>query len=509
MERSIKLGHCICNPKKPCPCDLFRERNVCQCAGEKLPDLTADVALTSLVKNAGCASKISQADLKQALATLPPLTDPRVLIGSNTADDAGVFLLNEETALVQTVDVFTPSVDDPYTFGQVAAANSVSDVYAMGGTPLTALAVLGFPVENLDLSIMTEMMRGGTDKLAEAGVPVVGGHSINDLDVKFGFAVTGIVHPQRIISNAAARVGDVLVLTKPLGTGIIAFAAQLGHATPEALAAAARWMTWLNKTGSELMVGAGVVCATDVTGFGLLGHLMEMVTQSGVTAEIDAGAVPVIPAAMQYAREGYVSGGAERNRESVRQRLQCAGVPDELMHLLYDPQTSGGLLVCIPEAQAAAFVQQLRETGHEYAAIIGRITKQSEGAIVVTHSDQDNCCDEQPCCADAEPGCCADAEPSCCADAAAPDVDTGDAASAFKQFLQAANAPGALDERQKELLSVALSVATRCEPCLKIHLKKAAEVGLSAAEIEEAVWLAVAFAGAPAMMFYREVTGQR
>ena len=532
MERSIKLGHCICNPKKPCPCDVFKEHNVCQCAGEKLPDLSASVPLTSLVKNAGCASKISQTDLKQALGGLPPVTDPRVLVGSNTGDDAGVFKLDSETALVQTVDVFTPSVDDAYTFGQVAAANSVSDVYAMGGQPLSALAIVGFPVEDLDLSVMTEMMRGGTDKLAEAGVPIIGGHSINDFDAKFGFAVTGLIHPQRLITNAVARPGDALILTKPLGVGIIAFAAQLGRATPEAQAEAARWMTFLNKTASELMVEAGVTCATDVTGFGLLGHLSEMVAQSGVTAEIIADRVPALPAARDYARQSLVSGGAERNREHARQCLQVEGdVAEELLHLLHDPQTSGGLLICIAENRAERLLAQLHETGHEYAAIIGRIVEPSEGKIIVKQEGQPQ---EQPCCAaEAEelPSCCcsepAEASAPCCAGRAAEDErsccagrdgaagepccaqmatageTTSEAAALFAIFMEEANRPGALDLKQKELLSVALSIVTKCEPCLKIHLNKARQAGVSEEEIEEAVWLAVQFGGAPAMMFYR------
>jgi selenide,water dikinase len=543
MERSVKLGHCICNPKKPCPCDVFREQNVCLCAGEKLPDLSADVPLTSLVKNAGCASKINQTDLKRALGGLSPVTDPRVLVGSNTGDDAGVFQLDEETALVQTVDVFTPSVDDPYTFGQIAAANSVSDVYAMGGQPITALAVIGFPVENLDLAMMTQIMRGGTDKLAEAGVPIIGGHSINDLDVKFGFAVTGLIDPRQIITNAAARPGDALILTKPLGVGVIAFAAQLGHATPEAVAAAAHWMTFLNKTASELMREAGVICATDVTGFGLLGHLSEMVAQSGVTAEIAADRVPVLADALQYARESYISGGAERNREHARQRLQIEGdVAEELLSLLLDPQTSGGLLICVPQERAEALLARLRETGHDCAAIIGRITEESEGKIIVKQEGQpqeQRCCGAQaeetaPCCgsesAEAQPqrGCCAaraaeaGAEPGggsccakrggdaerepCCAERATLGEKTTEAASLFGIFMEEANRPGALDAKMKELLSVALSIVTKCEPCLKIHLNKARQVGLTEEEIEEAAWLGIQFGGAPAMMFYRSVT---
>ena len=194
MGRSIKLGHCICNPKDPCPCDLFKQKNVCLCAGEREEDAPEDVALTTLVENAGCASKIGQEDLKRALAGLPRVFDPRVLVSSDTCDDAGVYKLTPNTALVQSVDVFTPVVDDPYAFGEIAAANSVSDIYAMGGNPLTALSIVAFPIDKLSPRIMNRMLQGGVDKLREAGVAVLGGHSIKDREIKFGFAVTGIVH---------------------------------------------------------------------------------------------------------------------------------------------------------------------------------------------------------------------------------------------------------------------------------------------------------------------------
>jgi len=284
MQRSIKLGHCICNPKEPCPCDIFKQNNVCLCAGERLKEVSENVPLTQSVENAGCASKINQTDLKIVLAGLPAITDPRVLVGSDTCDDAGVYKLTDDLALVQSVDVFTPNVDDPYIFGQIAAANSLSDIYAMGGKPVTALSIVGFPIETMSHKIMNQMLRGGIDKMKEAGVEVIGGHSIKDTEIKFGFAVTGVINPKKIITNDKAQPGDVLILTKPLGTGIISFASQLDRASREHMEVIGRSMAELNKVAAEIMVETGVTTATDVTGFGLMGHLSEMVAQSGVTA---------------------------------------------------------------------------------------------------------------------------------------------------------------------------------------------------------------------------------
>ena len=240
MQRSMKLEHCICDPKKPCPCDMFRDQNVCLCAGERPEPLDiSQVRLMDYVHNTGCASKVPPLDLERALARLPAVNDPNVLLGMPAGDDAGVYRLNERTCLVQTVDVFTPCVDDAYTFGQIAAANSVSDIYAMGGTPRTALSVLAFPSDTLPTEVMYQMMKGGLDKMVEAGVAVIGGHSIKDEEIKFGFAVTGEIDADKIASHDNAKVGDVLVLTKPLGTGVISFAGQIGRASSRALEAIA------------------------------------------------------------------------------------------------------------------------------------------------------------------------------------------------------------------------------------------------------------------------------
>jgi selenide,water dikinase len=382
MGRSVKLGHCICNPKDPCPCDLFKQKNVCLCAGEREEEAADDVPLTRFVENAGCASKISQDDLKKALSGLPHIFDPNVLVTSETCDDAGIYKLDEEHALVQSVDVFTPVVDDPYLFGQIAAANSVSDIYAMGGKPLTALSIIGFPVDRISHRVMNKMMQGGIDKLREAGTVVLGGHSIKNKEIMFGFAVTGLVHPKRIITNDKAKPGDVMILTKPLGTGTISFAAQIGKAEAKWLEEIGRSMSELNRTAAEIMVEAGVRAATDVTGFGLLGHLSEIAVQSGVTAEVYADAVPLFEGVLACLRQQIISGAIERNREYASKFVERdKDVEEELETALYDPQTSGGLLMCVSTKKAAAVIAKLKQAGLVRATIIGRIVESSEGRI--------------------------------------------------------------------------------------------------------------------------------
>jgi selenide,water dikinase len=384
MGRSIRLGHCICNPKDPCPCDLFKLKNVCLCAGEREEDSLEDVPLTTLVENAGCASKIGQEDLKKALSGLPRTFDPRVLVSSETCDDAGVFRLNARTALVQSVDVFTPVVDDPYVFGQIAAANSVSDIYAMGGRPLTALSIIAFPIEKLSPRIMNKMLQGGIDKLKEAGVPVLGGHSIKDKEIKFGFAVTGVVDPRRMAVNAKARPGDLLILTKPIGTGTLSFARQLGRAPAEGLAEAERSMADLNKAAAAAMTAAGVTTATDITGFGLAGHLAEMAAQSGVQVEVYGESIPLFAGVRELIREGLVSGAVERNREYASTFVKPArNVSEELETVLYDPQTSGGLLIAVRKSKAGALLASLKRRGVRSAAIIGCVKKKGAARITL------------------------------------------------------------------------------------------------------------------------------
>ena len=389
MGRSVKLGHCICNPKDPCPCDLFKQKNVCLCAGEREEEAAEDVPLTRFVENAGCASKISQDDLKKALSGLPHIFDPNVLVSSETCDDAGIYKLDDERALVQSVDVFTPVVDDPYLFGQIAAANSVSDIYAMGGKPLTALSIIGFPVDRVSHRVMNKMMQGGIDKLREAGTVVLGGHSIKNKEIMFGFAVTGLIHPRRIITNDKAKPGDVLILTKPLGTGTLSFAAQIGKAEGGWLVETGRSMSELNKTAAEIMVEAGVRAATDVTGFGLLGHLSEIAVQSGVTAEVYADDVPLFEGVLACLRQQIISGAIERNREYASKFVERdEAVEEELETALYDPQTSGGLLMCVGAKKAEAVMKKLKKAGIERAAVIGRIVGSSEEKIILLKRSQ-------------------------------------------------------------------------------------------------------------------------
>lgn len=384
MGRSIRLGHCICNPKEPCPCELFKQKNVCLCSGEREEDALENVPLTSLVENAGCASKISQEDLKKALSGLPRMFDPRVLVSSDTCDDAGVFKLSSRTALVQSVDVFTPVVDDPYVFGQIAAANSVSDIYAMGGRPLTALSIIAFPIEHLSPRIMNRMLQGGIDKLREAGTAVLGGHSIKDKEIKFGFAVTGVVRPDRMTVNSKARPGDFLILTKPVGTGTLSFARQIGRAPARGLAEAERSMTELNRAAAGAMTAARVTTATDITGFGLAGHLSELAVQSGVELEVYGEAIPVFDGVLDLIRDGVISGAVERNREYASAFVRRArGVGEDLETLLYDPQTSGGLLIAVRRSKAPALLSALKRKGVACAAVIGRVTRKGPGRIIL------------------------------------------------------------------------------------------------------------------------------
>jgi len=385
MGRSIRLGHCVCDPAKPCPCPLFQEKNVCLCAGEHLPaDGTVEVKLTQHVRSAGCASKIGQKDLHAVLAALPAVRDPRLLVGLSTADDAGVFEIQPGLLLVQTVDVFTPGVDDPYTFGRIAACNSLSDVYAMGGKPVTALSIIGFPIHTLPHTAMTAILKGGMDVLQEAGCILVGGHSINDEEVKFGFAVTGVVNREQLTTNADARPGDKLILTKPLGTGIVSLAGQLNRASERAREAVAKSMATLNRLAAEIMTRYGVKAATDVTGFGLLGHLTRMMIESKTSARIDFHALPLFPDVLDYAREGMYSGANERNASfSAAHTTWDARLTEAEQALLYDAQTSGGLLIAVQAGDASALLKELHEAGVTHSAIIGEVSDGPAGTVHV------------------------------------------------------------------------------------------------------------------------------
>lgn len=338
--------------------------------------------LTQQVKAGGCASKLAPGSLRAVLDALPPQADPNLLVGFDCSDDAGVYRISQELALVQTVDFFTPMVDDPFTFGQIAAANALSDVYAMGGTPLTALTVVCFPQDG-DLEVLGLIMRGGMSKMAEAGCTIVGGHSVRDAEIKFGFAVTGTIHPARAWINGGARPGDSLLLTKPLGTGVITTALKQGKAKPAWVDAATRSMTTLNRAAAAVITQhAGVHAVTDVTGFGLMGHGREMATASGVTIEIHTLQVPQLEGALEAIALGAVPAGLLANREFAECMARDDGNLDESIRLLmYDPQTSGGLLISVEAWNAGALVHALQEAGAP-ARQIGRVVAGKPGIIL-------------------------------------------------------------------------------------------------------------------------------
>jgi selenide,water dikinase len=302
--------------------------------------------------------------LDQVLGKLARQHDPNVLVGFDKADDAGVYQLSPELALVQTVDFFTPIVDDPYKFGQIAATNALSDVYAMGGKPISSLAMVCFP-DGAEIAILEQILAGGLSKMMEAGCTVVGGHSIRDPEIKFGYAVTGVINPKRVFTNAGAHEGDCLLFTKAIGTGVISTAIKRGAAHPAWIEAATKQMTMLNKMAAEITSnGFAVHAMTDVTGFGLIGHAREMALASHVSMRLFAGRVPLLPGAVQCVREGHIPGGLNSNRDFAECVVSCANeVPEDLRALLYDPQTAGGLLISIAEEDAPRLARALSEVG--------------------------------------------------------------------------------------------------------------------------------------------------
>jgi selenide,water dikinase len=326
--------------------------------------------------------------LDSVLRRLPRQSNPNVLVGFDTSDDAGVYRISDELALVQTVDFFTPIVDDPATFGAIAAANALSDVYAMGGRPLSALAIVAYPAQGSP-DVLEQILRGGFEKMAEARCPVIGGHSIRDEELKFGYAVTGQIHPERIWRNVGARPADALLLTKPLGTGLIATALKAGQADAAAVAAAVATMTTLNRAASEALLevdrdGTAVHAVTDVTGFGLLGHAREMAAGSRVSFELDHQQIEALPGALEAARAGHIAGGLKNNRMWLEGCVEFdPQVAEPWRLLLYDPQTSGGLLVAIAEKVAEAALAALRRQGVA-ARRIGRVVEKRSPLIRVT-----------------------------------------------------------------------------------------------------------------------------
>jgi selenide,water dikinase len=300
------------------------------------------------------------------------------------AEDAGVYKLTADLAIIQSVDFFTPIVDDPYDFGRIAVANSLSDVYAMGGRPLTALNVVCFPQQSMDIAVLREVLRGGLDQMYAAGVILLGGHTVDDPELKYGLAVTGTIHPDKVIHNNGARPGDRLILTKPLGTGIISTAIKGNVASEEAVTAIVKSMTTLNRKASELMLAAGVNACKDITGFGLLGHAAEMVAGAEVGMIIEAAAVPIFPATRDYAEMGMIPGGLHRNREFRKGMIDIdESVPQYLQDTLFDPQTSGGLLIAVPGEKASRLLDTLHREGVTGAAVIGEAVAEPKGRIRV------------------------------------------------------------------------------------------------------------------------------
>ncbi len=346
--------------------------------------LADTVKLTQFTHGLGCACKMQPADLESILKKLPVTTDPNVLVGNASGDDAAVYLINQEQAIVQTLDFFTPIVDDPYDFGAIAAANALSDIYAMGAKPLFALNIVAFPVQRLPLEVLEQILLGAADKATEAGISIIGGHSIDDTEPKFGMCVTGLVHPERAWKNIGAQPGDILILTKPLGTGIISTAVKSGLADETAAVEACKWMKQLNYKASLTFSKFPVNACTDITGFGLAGHLSEMTRGSNVNAEIVFSKLPFMKQVKELALSGAIPGGTQRNYDFYKEWIRWNVILSETEKLMFcDAQTSGGLLVSIPEKYAKQVLKELSAQGVENAVIIGRISEKGTGLIEV------------------------------------------------------------------------------------------------------------------------------
>ncbi|HEC83082.1 MAG TPA: selenide, water dikinase SelD [Firmicutes bacterium] len=342
-----------------------------------------EIKLTHYTHGLGCACKLRPQVLEAVLAEMPAPIDRNVLVGIDTADDAAVYRIDDTTAIVQTVDFFTPIVDDPYHFGAIAAANSLSDIYAMGGRPLFALAVVGFPSSRLPVEVLQRILEGASAKADEAGIAIVGGHTVDDTEPKFGLAVSGIIDPNRIVTNRGAKPGDVLILTKPIGTGILATALKRGLLDSETEERLVRVMSTLNGSAAEAMQQVGVNACTDITGFGLLGHLYEMVCASGISAQINASEVRLLPKVVELAAGGIVPGGTLNNIEYTKPHVSYQGVAQTIQIVLNDAQTSGGLLIAVPEERAGDLLDALKANHVDEATIVGRILDKGEHPIEV------------------------------------------------------------------------------------------------------------------------------
>ncbi len=322
------------------------------------------------------------------MAQLPVQKHPNLLVGYETADDAGVYQLTEEIALIQTLDFFTPIVDDPYYFGQIAAANALSDIYAMGGRPLTAMNIVCFPIKEMPKEVLKQILQGGMDKIHEAGAILVGGHSVEDPEIKYGLSVTGVIHPQKILTNKGARVGDFLILTKPLGTGVLATAVKGNLASEAAITKLVKVTATLNSKAAEIMAEFNVHACTDVTGFGLGGHLLEMARASQKEIELWSNKVPIIPEALEYAAMGLIPAGSYANKHFCENTVEIRGNISSLtIDMLFDAQTSGGLIIALPQKEAETCLKRLRENGVSEATIIGYVKGNHPcGKLVIAES---------------------------------------------------------------------------------------------------------------------------
>lgn len=342
------------------------------------------IRLTQTVKGSGCAAKLAPGDLDRALCGLDLPVDPNLLVGLERADDAGVYRISDDLALVQTIDFFPPMVDDPYSFGQIAAANALSDIYAMGGIPKTAMNVVAFPAKSLDISILRTIIEGGLQVMREAGVVLVGGHTVEDTELKYGLSVTGFIHPNRILTKKNLQTGDCLILTKPIGTGIITTAIKAGLATPVLTAQVTRAMATLNREAALTMQEFPVHACTDITGFGFLGHLAEMVVDSGHGVRIRAASIPHYPEALEWAAMGLLPVGAYNNRAFRGSFVDFgSGVARRVQDLLFDPQTSGGLLIAVAAQAARPLLAALHAKGIAAASIVGEVVPAPIDRIVV------------------------------------------------------------------------------------------------------------------------------
>lgn len=536
MSRSINLGHCVCDPNKDCPCPKFKEKNICECAGERENIVTGEVKLTEHVRAVGCASKVPKKYLHDVISKLTGFKDDRVLVGYDSSDDAGVLQIRESdpTASILTVDVFAPSVDDPYTFGMIAAANSLSDIYAMGGKAESALSIVGFPIHSLPEEAMSAMLQGGADKMTEAEVAIIGGHSINDSEVKCGYAVLGSVEKSGVISNSNAEVDDVLVLTKPIGGGIVLFGKQIAKASEEEVEEVTTSMTTLNRTAGEAMKSFNANAATDVTGFSLLGHLSEMAIGSLKVIEVDFSAVPLFSGVERLARLDAFPGAVERNREATADSVEYNDLSEAEQNILYSPETSGGLLISMPRDRAQEYITFLADSNIN-GVIIGRVVSDSRNGRIVLKGSQSiigkpkrpdtivNPEQQQECCCSthAETATAIEddseclstqkdlAEPSCCSGqqskTSSGTLPLASASIEFGSYMKAVNTGGEIGAKDKKLMALALSVSHKCGECITLNAAAAKKLGATENEISEAAAMGISFGGASANMFYNQL----